>query len=240
MSTITTSTRSARKRSVLKRTAIAASTLAVSVGVVAAGAAPASANFTLSDGTLHLTSGSTSATPVPPAGTWVKLPTDDGLGYFDNAASTWAGGGEYTPIPGSTTNGLTLGTAQPSGGIFGTPLPLFGATVPTAASFSAFTVTGSAPEFEFTGSASGTGTRTLVAGDLTGLRISYGGGTYDVSTDETSGGKHTVPLTGTITGDATTPGAATITLNWTSDLDEPGFDPFRAQFQWVGTYTPAP
>lgn len=239
MSTITTSTRSARKRSILKKTAVAASTLAVGIGAVAATAVPASADFTLSDGTLHLTSGGTSATPAPPTGTWVKLPTDDGLSYFNNAASTWAGGGEFTPIPGSVTNALILGDEQPSGGIFGTPLPQFGATLPTSAPFSALTVTGSAPEFEFTGSASGPGTRTLIAGDLTGLRISYGGNTYDVSTDETSGGKHTSPLTGTITGDATTAGA-TITLNWTSDLDEPGFDPFRAEFQWVGTYTPAP
>ncbi|MDO8212316.1 hypothetical protein [Conexibacter sp. CPCC 206217] len=197
----------------------------------------ANADFTLSSGTLRLQDGSTTGTP-PSSGSWVKLPTDDGTSYFDNAASTGASG-EYTPINGSRSTGLQLGRAQPAGGIFG-PLTAFGATRLTAADFDGLTVTGSTPRFTFTGDADDVVRRTLTAGDLSGLRISYPGGPYDVSTTEDGNlvrfPKHTAALTGSITGDATD--RATITLDWTSDLTEPGFSGFRAQFHWVGTYTP--
>jgi hypothetical protein len=214
--------------------------LAVAAVGLTAFTASASASFTLKTGTLKLTNGST--TGSPPSGSWVTLPTDNPLAeppFFKNLATTWTGtpAGEYTLIDGSEAGkDLTLGAAQTSGGIFG-PLTSFGATLP-ASTFYAFTVSGSTPSFTFTGSASGAGTRTLTAGDLTGLRISYGGNTYDVSTSAASGGNHTVPLKGTITGDATKAKKATITLDWTTNLNEPGFELYEAQFQWVGVYTP--
>lgn len=205
------------------------------LGLSAFAATSAQADFTLSGGTLTLQDGSTTGTP-PSSGSWVKLPTDDpraSPAYFDNLASTGASG-EYTLINGSRSTGLLLGRAQTTGGIFG-PLTPFGGPSPTY-DFDAFTVTGSAPQFTFTGAATNTGTRTLTRGDLSGLRISYGGGTYDVSTTEATATKHIVPLRGTITGNATR--SATITLDWTSDLVEPGFSAYQAQFHWVGTYTP--
>jgi hypothetical protein len=201
---------------------------AVAVGVAAL-AGPASADFTLNTGTLKLENGGNRGSP-PTTGSWVRLPTDDPLArpnFFTNTTST-ATTTEYTLINGSTANtSLRFGAAQPTGGIIG-PLTTF-----NGAPFSAVTV--SAPTLRFAGNHSDAGTRTLVSGELDGLRITYNGGTYDVSTNTSAGGTRTVPLHGTITG-STTSGSARITLDWTTDLDEPGFSPYRAQFHWAGVY----
>lgn len=196
-------------------------------------AGAASATFTLSTGTLTLTDGSTTGTP-PSGGSWVTLPTDDPLAspnYFSNAAST-AASPQYTLINGSASSGLQLGTTQASG-IFGA-LTSFGGPSPTYDFFAKTTV---APTLTFDGSATGSGTRALTAGNLSGFAITYGGNDYDVSTTEATARKHIVPLNGSITGDATNRRVgARIVLDWTSDLVEPGFDLYQARFHLEGIY----
>lgn len=218
-----TNTRSARRS---RRSATA---LAVGLAVLGFGtfATSASANFTINTGTLVLNNGSTSGTP-PSSGSWVTLPSDHaGTVPFQNTTTT-AASPSYTLINGFGA-GLRFGATQPSGGIFGTLTTFNGTT------FSART--SSAPDLTFAGGRTDLGTRTLVAGDLSGLTIAYGGGTYDVSTTSAAGGKHTVPLHGTISGNADL-NTSVITLDWTSDLVEPGFSTYKAKFHWVGVYKP--
>ncbi|HEY0226964.1 MAG TPA: hypothetical protein VGC05_11365 [Mycobacterium sp.] len=199
--------------------------------------ATANAAFTLNSGSLSLTDGN--GTTDPPSGSWVTLPTDNPKAvppYFENPTTSWKGTpkGKYTLIRnkdsvlGSTA--LTLGSTQ-AGGIFGDTTDKF-AGVPFTA------VDTSAPTLTFEGSASETGTRKLTSGDLSGLEINYGEGTYNVGTTTASGGMHIVPLHGTITGAVGGKKTVTITLDWTSDLTEPGFEPYEAHFHWVGDYTP--
>jgi hypothetical protein len=201
-------------------------------------AGSASAHFILNTGTLKLENGSSSGTP-PSGGSWVRLPSDNPtttpFNYFPNPTTT-AASTEYTLIDGTGAGAsLALGRAQPSGGIFG-PLTTFNG-VP----FSAITIAGSAPTLTFDGADDAAGTRTLTRGDLTGLRITYNGALYNVGTNETAGGTHIAPLHGSITGNATsTTVPARIQLDWTSDLTEPGFSPYQAQFHWTGTYTHTP
>jgi hypothetical protein len=202
---------------------------AVAIGLTAF-AGSASANFTLNTGTLRLENGSSSGTP-PSGGSWVTLPTDDPSAVpnvFRNTTTT-AASTDYTLIDGTAAGvGLRLGVAQPGGGIFG-PLTTFNG-VP----FSGHTL--SAPTFTFAGNDSDTGTRPLTAGELN-LRITYNGATYNVATTKTGGGTRVVPLAGSITGNATGTGAR-ITLDWTTDLDEPGFSPYTAHFHFEGLYSP--
>jgi hypothetical protein len=162
------------------------------------------------------------------------LPTDNPFhvpNFFANPSTT-AASSQYTLINGTTAGvGLRLGTAQPGGGIFG-PLTTF-----NNVTFSAHTL--SAPTLTFSGSDTDGGTRTLTSGDLSGLRIFYNGATYNVGTTTSGGGTRIVPLTGSITGNATsTNPTARITLDWTTNLDEPGFDTYTAKFHWVGVYNP--
>lgn len=219
--------------------------LALAVLGLTAFAASASAQFTLNSGTLSLTDGTVDGDP--PSGSWVELPTDKPASppYFANPSSSWTGTtegeppvttGQYTLIKnkdsllGSTA--LELGSTQPTGGIFGNSTDQFG-----GAPF--YAVTTSAPTLHFYGSATDTGTRKLKWGNLSGLEIVYKEGTYDVSTTSKPGGKHVVPLTGHIIGDATDPeNPALITLDWTSDLVEPGFSDYQAHFHWEGHYIP--
>jgi hypothetical protein len=207
---------------------------AVAIGLTAF-AGPASANFTLNKGTLKLINGSRTGAP-PSNGSWVRLLTDDPTAvpnFFPNPTTT-ATTTEYTLIDGSGAGiALKLGTAQPGGGIFG-PLTSF-----NGLPFSAHTHV--APTLTFAGADNGTGTRTLVHGNLLGLTITYAGATYDVSTSSTPGPDRIVPLHGSIHGNATsTSPTARITLDWTTDLTQGDFAPFRAQFHWDGTYNPHP
>lgn len=211
----------------LSRRATALAALVLAVFGTAVFTAAASADFTLNSGRITLTAGSTSGTP--PTGSWVSLPLDSGGGYFTNPSSTWTGSpdGLFTRIqPG--TAGLILGATQPAGGIIGATTDTFNGIPWTLIS------TGTAPTLTFSGTSTGTGTRALIGGNLTGLRVSYGGGTYNVGTGFGAGAHRIAPLTGEITGSTT--GSNTVRLNWTTDLTEPGFDTFRAQFQLVGTY----
>lgn len=210
--------------------------LLVALALVALGFAAlttkANAAFILDSGTLALTDGSGSADP--PAGSWVTLPTDVPASppFFPNTSSTWGGSGKYTLIKNANADesptALELGTTQSSG--------IFGDTTDPFQHFPFSGITTSAPKLVFYGSASDTGTRALKYGVLP-LDIEYGGKTYNVTTGTKAGPTRVVPLNGYIHGDATKPGA-TITLDWTTDLDEPGFDPYQAQFHWEGHYTP--
>jgi hypothetical protein len=235
------STRSSSLRH-LSRRATALASLALALFGLASFTTAANANFTLSSGTIRLTDGS--GATDPPSGSWVTLPADTASTtppYFTNPSTTWTGSpdGKYTLIKRAdsvlASTGLRLGRIQSAGGIFGDATDTFG-FAPWQAITTTTATTGATPTLTFSGTAAGTGTRTLVSGDLSGLRIRYGGGTYDVSTTQAAGGKHTVPLTGEIVGATTS--SPTITLDWTSDLVEPGFSPYRAHFRWVGTYTP--
>lgn len=206
---------------------------AVAIGLTAF-AGSASANFTLNSGTLKLINGSSTGTP-PSGGSWVTLPTDNPAAVpnvFLNT-STNAASQAYTLIDGTAPGaGLRLGAAQPGGGIFST-LTTF-QHIP----FSAHTL--SAPSLTFAGADTATGARTLTSGSID-LRITYNGATYNVSTSTSPGGTRVKPLHGTITGNATsTNPTARITLDWTTDLDEPGFSPYTAQFHWEGVYNPHP
>jgi hypothetical protein len=215
-----------------RATVLAALTLAL-LGSAAFTTA-ARADFTLNSGKITITAGSTTGTP--PTGSWVTLPSDDGGGaYFTNPSSTWTGTPDkiFTVIrPGATTaTGLTLGAAQPSGGIIGSGTDAFNGLPWTL-------VTVSAPVLTFGGNDNSAGTRPLTTGsDLSGLRVVYNGTTYTVGTAFEPGPHRLQPLRGEVVGNTTTNGAATITLGWTTDLTEPGgFGTFRAQFQLVGTY----
>lgn len=205
---------------------------AVALGLTAF-AGSASAHFTLNSGTLRLVNGSQTGTP-PSSGSWVRLPTDDPFAvpnFFPNT-STQAASTEYTLIDGTAAGfGLRLGVAQPGGGIFSR------ATTFQHVPFTVVNTTASTLTFD--GSDSAAGTRTLINGDLSGLRISYGGATYNVGTTSSTGGDRIVPLRGSITGNATTTGAR-ITLDWTTNLTEVGFSPYTAQFHWDGIYSPHP
>jgi hypothetical protein len=206
---------------------------AVAIGLTAF-AGSASADFTLNKGTLKLINGSQTGAP-PSSGSWVRLPTDNpnAVPNFFSNTSTTAATTEYTLIDGTAAGAaLRLGTAQPGGGIFST-LTTFN-HIP----FSAHTLT--PPTLTFAGADNGTGTRTLVGGEID-LRITYAGATYNVATSTLSGGTRVKPLHGSIHGNATsTNPTARITLDWTTDLDEPGFSPFTAQFHWEGVYNPHP
>ena len=203
-------------------------TVVLAVTGLAAFTASAYATFTLNSGTLKLTNGTTTGTP--PKGSWVELLNKDiGGAPFNNPLST-AEDHDFTLIDGSTATGLLLGRAQPNGGIFG-PLTFFGPAL-----FSVDDRT--APSLLFSGSAKTTTARTLVGGFLDGLEILYNGGLYNVGTHFGTGQHIVQGLLGTITGDATLPGKATILLTWQTALLEPGFSLYNASFHWEGVYTP--
>lgn len=231
----------------VKRIAVAASLAVVGLGSLAGAA---SANFTLSSGSIQLTAGAT--TGNPPTGSWVSLPTDQPPppppfpfpDHFINPSTSWTGTptGLFTVIrsgisAGGNAPGLTLGTTQSgANSITGDTTDPFDrvawylysrAETPT-------TETGWTPRLTFAGLATDTGARSLVSGDLRGLWVRYNGNDYYVGTDESTGLE---PLTGQITGNAIT--GRTITLNWNTDLASPyapGFEPFQARFQLVGRY----
>ena len=219
----------------LSRRATALAALALALVGTAAFTTAAHANFTLSSGKITFTAGAT--TGNPPTGSWVSLPADSGGGYFTNPTSSWLGTPDrlFTVIrPGATSaTGLALGATQPAGGIIGPSTDTFNNTAWTLV-----TTTGVHPTLTFSGTATDTGTRQLVGGDLTALRVRFNGATYNVGTAFGAGSHRIQPLTGEIHGSTTATGAtaATITLGWTTDLTEPGFDTFRAQFQLVGRY----
>ncbi len=193
----------------------------------------ASADFTLNKGTLRLVNGGTGDVP---SGSWVSLPTDNPFAtpnVFLNPSTTATTTG-YTLIDGTAPGfGLQLGVAQPGGGIFSRATTFQGLP---------FTIVNTeAPTLTFAGADNGTGTRTLVSGNLTGLRISYNGATYNVGTTSTAGGDRIVPLHGSIIGNATsTNPTARITLDWTTNLTETGFEAYTAQFHWEAIYNPHP
>jgi hypothetical protein len=220
---------------VLRRVSTRAVLVLAAVAVsLTAFAGTASANFTLNKGTLKLHDGSRTGAP-PTSGSWVRLLTDDPTAvpnFFPNPSTT-ATTTEYTLIDGSGAGiALNLGAAQPGGGIFG-PLTTF-----NGLPFSAHTH--AAPTLTFTGNHNATGTRTLHHGTLS-LTITYNGATYDVSTSSTPGPHRIVPLHGTVTGNTTsTNPTARITLDWTTDLTQAPFNPYRAQFHLEGTYNPHP
>jgi hypothetical protein len=214
----------------LSRRATALAALVLAMFGSAAFTTAAHANFTLNSGRITLTAGST--TGNPPTGSWVSLPTDNPLAtpaYFTNPSSTWTGtpDGLFTRIQPGTT-GLTLGGTQPSGGIIG-------ATTDTFNSVPFTLITTSDPTLTFSGAAGDSGTRLLTGGDLSGLRVLYGGNLYNVGTAFGAGAHRIVSLTGEITN-STASSLNRITLKWTTDLTEPGFDTYRAQFQLVGTW----
>lgn len=224
-------------------------TFAALLGLLAF-AASARADFTLNSGEIHFGPVVTPDTGNPPSSnSWVSLPTDNTKAkpnYFQNPTTTWTGTpkGLYTLIGGfnvsgeieTPVTGLTLGGAQPSGGIIGNDTNTF-----AGEPFSLFTVLGSAPDLTFSGSDSETTPRQLTAGDLSGLRVLYQGQTYHVGTTVAGGENQTVPLHGSIIGSTTDPeNPATITLAWKTNLtaSDPGFEPYEAEFHLVGTYTP--
>jgi hypothetical protein len=198
-------------------------------------AGSAGAHFVLNQGTLRLINGSQTGSP-PSSGSYVTLPTDNPLAvpnFFPNNTTT-ASSTQYTLIDGTAPGfGLQLGVAQPGGGIFST-LTTFQGTPFSLVNLEPSTLT-------FDGADNATGTRTLTTGNLTGLRILYGGNTYNVGTTSTPGGDRIVPLHGSIHGNATsTNPTARITLDWTTNLTEPGFDTFTARFHLEAVYNPHP
>jgi hypothetical protein len=214
----------------LSRRATALAALVLALFGTAVFTTAANADFTLNSGRITLTAGGT--TGNPPTGSWVSLPTDNPLTvppYFTNPSSTWTGTPDrlFTRITTGTT-GLTLGAAQPSGGIIGSTTDTFNGVPFTL-------VTTSAPTLTFAGNATDTGTRLLTGGDLSGLRVTYGGSTYNVSTGFAAGAHRIQTLTGEIT-QSTSSSLNRITLTWTTDLTEPGFEPYRAQFQLTGSW----
>jgi hypothetical protein len=219
----------------LSRRATALAALALALVGTAAFTTAAHADFTLNSGKITFTAGAT--TGNPPTGSWVSLPLDSGAGYFTNPTSSWVGTPDklFTVIrPGAAPAGLALGATQPAGGIIGSATDTFNG-IP----WTLITTPGTAdPTLTFAGSHNGTGTRLLTGGDLSALRVLYGGNTYNVGTGFGPGAHRIQSLTGEIHGSTTGTGvnAATITLSWTTDLTEPGFDTFRAQFQLVGRY----
>ena len=221
----------------LSRRATALAALALALVGTAAFTTAAHADFTLSSGKITLTAGATSGNP--PTGSWVSLPTDNPLAtppYFTNPSSSWVGTPDklFTVIrPGAAPAGLALGATQPAGGIIGPTTDTFNG-IP----WTLVTTTGVHPSLTFSGTATGTGTRLLTGGNLTALRVLYGGTTFNVGTAFGAGAHRIQSLTGEIHGSAagTDASRATITLGWTTDLTEPGFEPYRAQFQLVGRY----
>ncbi len=219
----------------LSRRATVLAALALALFGSAVFTVAASANFTLNGGTITLAAGSTNGNP--PSGSWVALPTDSPLhtpAYFTNPSSTWDGTPDklYTRIrPGAAPAGLTLGTAQPAGGIIGSTTDTFNGLPWNLVSVSA-------PELTFAGNHTDGGSRALVGGDLTGLRVVYAGTTYTVGTAFGPGAHRIHSLTGSIVGNPTsTLNPATVSLTWQTDLTEPGgFGTFRAHFHLVGSY----
>lgn len=225
-------------------------TLAALLGLMAF-AASARADFTLNSGEIHFGAKTLPDTGNPPSfNSWVSLPTDNTEAepnYFQNPSTSWTGepAGLYTLISGfdksegveTPVTGLTLGSAQPTGGIIGNDTDPF-----NGAPWTLFTVCGSEPDLTFSGSDDDTDTRELTGGDLSGLRVRYAGHTYHVGTTVAGGTNQTVPLHGWIEGSTTDPeNPATITLAWKTDLTEPadpGFGAYEAEFHLVGTYTP--
>jgi hypothetical protein len=224
-----TSSSPSRRRS--RRAALLAG-LALAVLGPAAFASSAGAHFVLSSGTLDLVQGGASGNP--PSGSWVTLPSDDGGGaYFTNPSSTWTGtpDGLYTRISNGTA-GFTLGAAQPAGGIIGASTDTFAGLPWTLVNTGASTLT-------FDGADNAIGTRTLTRANLTGLKVTYNGATYNVGTTTGGGNDVITALTGSITGNATsTTSPAQITLDWTTDLTEVPFNTFQAHFHLVANYTP--
>jgi hypothetical protein len=213
----------------LSRRATALAVLVLAVVGSAAFTTGARADFTLNSGRITLVAGGT--TGNPPSGSWVSLPTDDPFAappYFTNPSSTWTGtpDGLFTRIqPG--TIGLTLGATQPSGGIIG------GAT-DTFAGLPFMLISTSHPTLTFSGTSTAAGTRLLTGGDLSGLRLTYGGNFFDAGTGFGPGVHRIQSLTGEIVG--STAGSNTIRLTWTTDLTDPGFDIFRVRFQLTGSW----
>lgn len=222
----------------LSRRATALAALALALVGTAVFTTAAHAEFTLNSGKITLVAGST--TGSPPTGSWVSLPTDDPFAsppYFTNPSSSWVGSPDklFTVIrPGAAPAGLALGATQPAGGIIGSTTDTF-----NGLPWTLITTPGTAdPSLTFAGNHNDTGTRLLTGGDLTALRVSYAGSTYNVGTGFGPGAHRIHSLTGEIHGSTTGTGAnaATITLSWTTDLTEPGFSPYQARFQLVGRY----
>lgn len=215
----------------LSRRATVLAALALALFGSAVYTAAASANFTLNSGKITLTAGSTNGNP--PTGSWVALPSDHPGGYFTNPSSTWDGTPHklYTRIRPGAALGLTLGAAQPTGGIIGSTTDTFNGLPWDLVSVSA-------PVLTFAGNHSDAGSRALVGGDLSGLRVVYAGTTYTVGTGFGPGAHRIHSLTGSIVGNPTsTLNPAQVTLTWQTDLTEPGgFGTFRAHFQLVGSY----
>jgi hypothetical protein len=145
------------------------------------------------------------------------------------SSSTWTGtpDGFYTRIQPGTT-GLTLGGTQPSGGIVGTSTDTLNGIPWTL-------ISTSDPTLTFSGNATDAGTRVLTGGDLSGLRLTFGGNFFNVGTGFGPGAHRIHSLTGEIIG-STASAANKITLTWATDLTEPGFNTFRVHFQLVGTW----
>jgi len=215
---------------------LAALTVAIAAVGLTAFVASAGADFTIETGSLKLTNGGPG---TPPSGSWVELTSKDAGGEPFNNPASGASNHFLTLILGSGAgDGLKFGTAQPNGGIFG-PLTYFGEAIPTDL-FDAVTLTGSAPLLVFSGIDTQTVPRILLAGsNLLGLFIAYAGGLYNVQTEYNTIKDTQFPLRGLIVGNAlskTNP--ATILLNWSTGLLEPGFSLYNALFNWVGTYLP--
>jgi len=192
-------------------------------------AASAGADFTLNSGLLLFKNGTTTGTP--PGGSWVLLINRNTGALFVNESSTAANKG-YTLILGSAPGvGLELGAAQPNGGIFG-PLTLF-----NGFTFSALTLTGSKPSLTFSGTDSETGLRQLLAGNLLGLDIEYGGQLYNIGTQTSPFTDGVLPLSGLVHGNLlskTNPG--TILLHWNTAILLAPFNEYNALFHLVATY----
>lgn len=219
----------------LSRRATVLAALALALFGSAVFTAAASANFSLHRGKITLIAGGASVNP--PSGSWVALPSDHPLlptPYFTNPSSTWIGTPDtlYTRIrPGAAGTGLTLGGTQPAGGIIGSTTDTFNGLPWDLVSVGH-------PVLTFAGTHTDSGSRALIGGDLTGLRVKYAGNTYTVGTAFGAGPHRTLPLSGSIVGNPTsTNEPATITLTWQTDLTEPGgFGTFRAHFRLAGTY----
>lgn len=212
----------------LSRRATALAALALALFGTAIFTTAASANFTLNTGRITLQAGATSG--FPPAGSWVSLPADaGGGGYFTNPNSSWTGTPDkfFTRIQPGTT-GLTLGGTQTAGGIIGATTDTFNGLPWTL-------ISNSHPTLTFAGGSTDTTSRALTAGDLSGLRVTYAGSLFNVATGFGPGAHRIHSLTGSITGSLDSP-THRITLTWVTDLTEPGFEPFRAHFQLVGTW----
>jgi hypothetical protein len=208
---------------------LAALTVALAAVGLTAFAASAGADFNIEAGKLLLTSGTKTGTP--PSGSWVLLSNKTTGALFLNTTSTAENEG-YTLINGGGGSGLTFGSAQPTGGIFGT-LTLFDGAV-----FSALTLPGSKPLLTFSGTDSQTTPRLLLGGNLLGLDIEYGGQLYNVGTQYNSFPDALFPLRGLIVGNtlATKAPFATILLHWSTGILLAPFNEYNALFNWVGTY----